>query len=183
MKKILSIALVLIIVLSLTACSGSNSDETTSDEFGGNENSAPVVSLICDNTEVSAGDTVSVYIHIKDALYTACFDIYVYADEKLVFESEEAEVLNANLIMAANIMDEDTDDYVAVRGIVSTTYDLPDNNIYRLDYKVSGDATSGDKLSVMAQVPTYQVGFDKSGNDVYSVEEEIQINNLVLTVK
>ena len=72
---------------------------------------------------------------------------------------------------------------VAIRGIVAETYDLPENDICTITYKVSEDAVSGDVINLVLQVPTYQLGVDKSGNEVYDVEKQVETKNLVLTVE
>ena len=181
MKKILSLSIVFVLIFSLSACKGNGDEQTTSatDALG----NSPIVSVLCESTEVSAGDTVEIFVHIAQSKYTACFDIYLYADEQLEYQSAIAKGSDQSLILAANLMDDETGEYVAVRGIVASTTDIMDDDIYSIEYKVADDVESGAKLCVNIQVPAYQLGIDERGDEVYSVTEDVQINNLVLTVK
>lgn len=183
MKKLICILLSLVLVLSLASCANTGNDETTEPETVAKPD-APVVSLLTESTEVNAGDSVSVVLHIKDGINTACFDIFVFAEGKIEYVGEKkAKGLDSSLILAANYMTEEDPAYVALRGIVASTCNIADNDVYSFEYKVSDDAVSGDKISVVAQIPMYQVGTDETGNEVYAVNEYIEINNLVLTVK
>ena len=181
MKKILSLCLILVLVISLVACKGGSSEETTVE--GGTDAGTPCVALISDVTEVSPGETVEVALHIKNSQYTACFDIYVYADEKLAFEKARTIEGDTGLILAANHLEDETGEYVAVRGMVASTCDVMDNVISRITYTVSQSAVSGDKIALNMQIPAYQLGVDESGNEVYSVTDSVIVNNLILTVK
>ena len=50
-----------------------------------------------------------------------------------------------------------------------------------VDIMVKDDVAAGTKISLTLQVPTYQLGVDESGNDIYNVECSLQ--GLVLEVK
>ena len=178
MKKILSIAFGLLLVLSLASCSSGN-NEHTEDEA---EKEAPVISLLCDNTLVSAGDEIEIKVNISQAPLTACFDVYVLSEAALTYVSSETQA--SGLILAANI-DETAEDggRVVVRGMVASTYDVLDEDVCIVTYKVADEAESGSKINLTLQVPIYQVGFDKSGNDVYDVNSSVILNGIVLEVK
>ena len=97
MKKILSLILFAAIVLSLAGCTGGKQNETTQDET--ESESFPIVTLVCDNTKVSAGEEIEVKVHIDNAPRTACFDIYVYADETVSYVTSET--VSSELILAS----------------------------------------------------------------------------------
>lgn len=178
MKKLISSVLVLMLIFAFAACNS----ETAGEESTTEEASAvPVVSLLCDDTSVKAGDTVELKVNIKYSPFTACFDIYVFADEGFVYEKNT--VTPCEMILVANNDNKDGNEKVAIRGVVAETYDLPDNDICTITYKVSEDAASGDVINVILQVPSYQLGLDESGNDVYSVNEDIILNNITFTVE
>lgn len=181
MKKLLSLCLIFVLVFSFAACKDSIDEETTVEQNTDAE--TPVVSLLADVTEVSAGDTVEVSVHIGNSRYTACFDIFVFADETLGFESSRSSAGDTNLILADNYVEDETGKYVAVRGIVASTTDVMDNSVCKITYKVADTAVSGDKIAVTVQIPSYQLGVDETGNEVYSVTDAIIVNNLVVTVK
>lgn len=182
MKKLISILVVLSLLFSFAACSSGNTEENTSSSADV-DNDIPVISLHSDKSEVSAGDIISIYVHIKNAIHTACFDVYVYADEKLEYELATAQALSPEFILAANYLEDENNGYVAIRGIIATAYDIPDNDIYKIDYKVSDEVKSGDKLTFTVDSPSFELALDASGNDIYSVSEYLQVNNLTVNVK
>ena len=183
MKKIVSFLLIALLLFSFVACASNGSDENTTTAAAEENSDMPIVSLRSDKTEVSAGDIISVYVHIKNAKHTACFDIFLYADEKLDYEIAASQIANTELILAANYLDGEDEGYVAIRGIVATAFDLLDNDIYRIDYKVSDKVQSGDKLNFNLQVPSFELALDASGNDIFAVNEYLQTNNLTVSVK
>ena len=86
-------------------------------------------------------------------------------------------------LLDIEIEEKDGVERFAIRGIVAETYDLPDNDVCTIKYKVSEDAVPGDVINVILQVPAYQLGLDESGNDVYSVNEDVVLNNITFTVE
>ena len=105
--------------------------------------------------------------------------MYVQADETVSYVSSESHSLE--LILASNVMDNDPGT-VIVRGMVAATADIYDKEVCTIKYKVSEDVTSGTKISFSLRCPLYQVGFDESGNDVYSLGDNIVLKGLVLEV-
>lgn len=178
MKKILSIILSLLFVLSLAGCAiGTAGDTTEGDES--EKTDVPVVSVICDKTTVTAGEEIEVRVHIDNAPRTACFDVYVVADETMSYVSSES--FSAELILASNVVEDDPQT-VIVRGMVAATADIYDKEVCTIKYKVSEDAKAGTKVSFSLLCPLYQIGFDESGNDVYSLGDNINLKGLVLEV-
>ncbi len=179
MKKVLSIFLVIFMIFCACSCTAGNNEETTENS---SENEAyPVVTLKTETSTVKAGDNVQIVVNICNAKYTACFDIYVLADEPLVYK--ENEISAHGMIMAANYQDDDAEGRLAIRGIAAETVKLEDADICTVTYTVSEDAVSGDVINLMLQVPSYQIGLDESGNDVLDVEASVVLNNLVLRVE
>lgn len=176
MKKILSIAVALLMILSLASCNPAGEEATTE---GVADENAPVVSLLSEKTTVSPGEEIKVTVHISEAPLTACFDIYVFAEDSL--EIAGVRTCASELILAANSEEKNDEEYVAVTGMVATTYDVLDDDICNITYKVKEDALPGTKINLTVQVPTYQLGTDESGNDFYNVECNSQ--GLVLEVQ
>ncbi len=177
MKKIFCIALALVMIFSLVSCT-SGGEETTADTESGAK-AAPVVSLVSEKTTVSPGEEITVSINIKDAPLTACFDVYVYADDYLEYVTSET--VSSELILAANSEEKNGEEYFVVRGMVASTYDVIDEEICTVTYKLKEDAVAGTKINLTLQVPIYRIGLDESGNDIYSVNCELQ--GLVLEVQ
>lgn len=178
MKKIFFAVIAVLLVISFAACSDKEPvNETTTEETS----SVPVVSLKTDNTAVKAGESVEIVVNISQSPLTACFDIYVVSDSLLIYEKNSASA--GEMMMAANFKEEDGVERVAIRGISAQTFDLPDNDVCTITYKVSEEAVTGDVINIVLQVPSYQLGLDESGNDVYSVNEELTLNNITLTVE
>ena len=177
MKKILSIAIALLMLLCLASCSNGGNEETTA-EATDNE-TVPVISLVSEKTTVTPGEEIIVKLHIKDAPLTACFDIYAFADDALSYV--EVTTIPSQLILAANGEITDEEEFVTVRGMVAATYDVLDDDICEIKYIVKEDVPAGTKINLTLQVPTYKLGLDASGNDIYSVDPELQ--GLVLEVQ
>lgn len=177
MKKIFCITLALVIIFSLASCS-SGGEATTSDTESVAE-VAPVVSLVSEKTTVSPGEEITLLLNIKDAPLTACFDVYVYADDYLEYVTSET--VSSELILAENSEEKNGEEYFVVRGMVASTYDVFDEDICTVTYKVSEAAAAGTKINLTLQAPIYRIGFDESGNDVYNVDCALQ--GLVLEVQ
>lgn len=182
MKRLIAIMLCLLLCLSAASCSGGKTEENGSETTGNaSQGPSPVIRLIQDSAAVVPGETVDVMLHISNAPLTACFDIYVYAPSRLVYESSNT--LHSELIVASNSVEYESTECVVVRGMVATTCDLTDDNICVVTYTVPEDAKSGDELPITLQVPLYQLGTDDSGSDVYSVSANVIIENLTLIVE
>lgn len=180
MKKILCVILSLVFVFSFVACTDGNNEDANTSETS-SDSGVPVISLVNEKTAVEPGEEVQIELHVKNAPLTACFDIYIYADEMLEYITSET--VSSELILASNQEEADGIKRVVVRGMVAATYDILDDNICTVTYKVSEKAPSGTKLNLTVQSPMYQVGLDESGNDVYSVSDKIEFNGLVLEVQ
>ncbi len=179
MKKIFSVIFSLILVLSLAACGTDGGNDSTSDDLSTGKGT-PVVSLLCDKTAVSAGEEIEVRVHVDNAPRTACFDIYVQADEAAFYISSESFV--PEMIIASNVEESDPQS-VIIRGMVAATFDVYDRDVCTISYKISEDVEAGSKISLSLRCPLYQLGLDASGNEVYSVGENIVLNGLVLEVQ
>ncbi len=177
MKKIFCIVIALLTVLSFASCSGGG--ETATSENAGETATAPVVSLVSEKTTVAPGEEIKVALHVANAPLTACFDILVFADDTLEFA--EVKTCPSELILAANSEEKSGEEYVILRGMVAATYDVADDDMCNITYKVKDDVPAGTKISLTLQVPTYQLGVDESGNDIYNVDCTLQ--GLVLEVK
>ena len=177
MKKIFCILIALMMLFSFAACSDSN-EEVTSEEAT-EAVTVPVISLVSEKTAVAPGEEIKVSLHIEDAPLTACFDILVFADAAL--SVAEVKTCPSEVILAANNESKAGEEYVIVRGMVAATYDVTDDDICNITYKVSDDVPTGTKINLTLQAPTYQLGLDESGNDVYNVDCTLQ--GLVLEVQ
>ncbi len=180
MKKITALILSVLFCFAVASCSGGEEQTTVSDDAGANT-VAPKVKLVLDSAAVIAGETVDVAVNISEAPLTACFDIYVFAPEQLIYESSNS--LHSELIIASNVVEREEKECVAVRGMVATTCDLLDDNICVIQYKVPEDAKSGDEIVFAVQVPLFQIGTDANGSDVYSVSSDVVTENLTLIVE
>lgn len=178
MKKILSVILALMLAASLAGCSAGNQNGTDDETTAAVD--APVISVVCDKATVTAGEEIEVKVHIGNAPLTACFDIYVMADDAVSYISSKNP--SSELILASNLEEEGGTSQVVIRGMVASTYDVLDENVCIIKYKVSDAAAAGTKISFSLKCPLYQVGLDESGNDVYSVEGNVSLNGLVLEV-
>lgn len=177
MKKIFCVLIALLMILSFAACSGGG-EEATSEDLS-EAVTVPTVSLVSEKTAVTPGEELKVTLHVADAPLTACFDILVFADDSLEFS--EVKTCPSELILAANCEEKAGEEYVILRGMVAATYDVTDDDMCVITYKVKEDVPAGTKISLTLQVPTYQLGLDESGNDIYNVDCTLQ--GLVLEVR
>ncbi len=177
MKKIFCVVIALLMLVSFASCSGGGEETTT--DVSGETATVPVVSLVSEKTAVAPGEEIKVTLHVADAPLTACFDILVFADAAL--QIKDVKTCPSELILAANREEKADEEYVILRGMVAATYDVADDDMCVITYKVKDDVPAGTKISLTLQVPTYQLGFDESGNDIYNVDCTLQ--GLVLEVQ
>ena len=176
MKKIAVIFLCMLLCFTAASCSGGQ-EETTSENNSGAA-VTPQVKLVLDSAAVIAGETVDISVNVSQAPLSACFDIYIYSPEQLAYVSSQPS--HSEFIIASNLVESEDTECVAVQGMVARTCDLLDDNICVISYKVSDDVKTGDKLVLTVRVPSYSVGTDESGNDTYSVGEDVITETLTL---
>ena len=177
MKKIFCVIIALLMIVCFASCSGGG-EETTSD-VPDNTATVPVVSLVSEKTAVASGEEVKVTLKVAQAPLTACFDVLVFADDAI--QIKDVKTCPSELILAANREEKADEEYVILRGMVAATYDVADDDMCVITYKVKDDVPAGTKISLTLQVPTYKLGFDESGNDIYNVDCTLQ--GLVLEVQ
>ena len=185
MKKILCICLAAVFLLTLCACVPISSEKDSMGETTTGTSSlpdaSPVISLTADKKTVSPGDTVKVTVNISDAPLVACYEVSVFADEKLVYidaeECDKSEMINDGTYK------ETENPYFFMSGIILTACDLIDNDMFTITYSVDDNAVSGDELSLTVSSSSFMLATDTSGNEAYEVLGNVTCTGVTLKVE
>ena len=182
MKKVLCVCLAAVFVLILCSCTKDreeNAGDTTSETAS--DTSVPVISLVADKETVSPGDTVNVTVNISNAPLTACYEISVFADEKLSFvdsrETDKSEMINEG------VYNETDTPYFFMTGIIFSACDLTDNDMFVITYRVSEDAVSGDELSLTVNTSSFHLATDETGDETADIFNSVLCNGISLKVE
>lgn len=165
MKKICSLTSVVLIIFTLFTFNSCSVKEK-------------LVSLVCDKTEVSAGDSVTVTIHMNECDKVACFQYELTCDEKLV--SENSEQLD---IGEFTVFENEEGNTLTIAGMVATVYDVKGMDIYSITYKIPDDVSSGTKLKVQLAVTQYMTGLDDYGDETKEHCKGIPVSEVTFKVK
>lgn len=178
MKKIICLFLVGVMIFALASCGNESKETTIASDSAENttldvNSVTPEVTFTCEKNEVAPGEEISAFIYVKNAPQTACFDMYVYADNRLECDKIKCGYVENFQLEANRLSDADGNKYVAVRGMVATCRDILDDDICTLTYKIPADAASGDKYEITMKCPVYQIAFDENGNEIANCADKI----------
>ena len=131
----------------------------------------PVITLVCDKTSVSAGDTVEVIINITDAPDAACFTVHIDATGLKYTGSEAVEP--GELILQDNHEKCVNGTPFELTGIYMTCGDLKDKDVYKVTFVVSDDVKGGDTASLSISCSTFHLATDGIGNNTKEVVDSV----------
>lgn len=167
MKKtaIIISAVLLALCLVLTACEKSEGNGSA----GSSAENIPVLSLVCENKKVEAGQTARVYLHIEgcERFAVGSFTFTLEGNASLEGGEKADEV---DIFAQANT---DVENELTAGMFVATTLDLPDTDLYYVDIAVPEDADSGDKIKVTVTVNEFETGVDAGGSELNEISSEI----------
>lgn len=152
--------------------------------------------LRTDKTEVSAGDTFTVTLKLKNCKNVACFGIYVKCGarkgvvETDKFKSNRFTDEDGNNFDIYSNSDDKSDPAltseekgVLFGGMTSTAYSFMDDDLCTVTYKVTSDAKKGDTLVVSAVPNQFLICPDESGASTQDVKGDIEIVPITVTVR
>lgn len=185
MKKFFCICLATALMFSLCSCvSRQNEDDIQNTETSSAYSeitASPVISLSADTEEAAPGDTVNITVNISDAPLVACYEISVFADERLIYidseECDKSEMINEGTYK------ETEKPYFYMSGISLTACDLIDNDVFVITYTVDEDAASGEELSLTVSTSSFMLATDETGNDTQEVFNKTTCKDVSVKVK
>lgn len=173
MKKLISVCLVALLVFSLCSCVSVDKTKDRDDRTTQSDNdAAPVITLTADKEKVSAGDMLTVTVNISEAPLAACYEISVFADERLSYiDSEECDI--SEMINEGKYKDTDTPHFY-MSGMILTACDLNDNDMFVITYSVGEDVRPGDELEFSVSTSSFLLSEDETGNKTDDVFNNVQ---------
>ena len=172
MKKTISLfcAVILCAVLILAGgCSGKQPQESSQ-----NSN----YYLKADKTEVSPGETITVYFHIDKCERAACFDVTMSVSGN-ASAGESGFKDNGTFYTSSS----ETEDGVAFGAYVAETADILDADFCYVTYTVSEEAEPGSEVTFSAFAKQFLIGKDASGAQTDDITDTVDIAPLVIKVK
>ncbi len=142
-----------------------------------------VVTLKADKTEVSAGDTLTVTYHLKNCRNVACASFVVEADQGVTvqnYKSKRYENENGDFF---DLYSNSTDEGVLFGGMITTTCDFEDADLFTVTYQVDASAKKGTKLVFRVDPTTFLVGTDDSGKTTNDICAALEKASVTVTVK
>ena len=124
-----------------------------------------VLTVVPDKTEVKAGDTVVLTYHLKNCKNVACCSFTVEADKRLSVTNYKSKRYTNDDDENFDIYSNDTDKGVLFSGMIATTCDFMDADLFTVSYLVGDQVKKGDKLVFRVVPTTFLVGDDSSGKN------------------
>ncbi len=182
MKKILCVCLASVFILTLCSCSPrqeKNENDATTE--ASSITAAPVISLVADKETVTPGDTVNITVNVSEAPLVACYEMSVFADEKLSFidsrQTDKSEMINEGVYKETDAP------FFFMSGMIFTACDLTDNDMFVITYRVSEDAVSGEELSLTVSTSSFLLATDETGNETEDIFNNVLCNGVSLKVE
>ena len=122
-----------------------------------------LLTLTADQTEVKAGDTITLTLHLKNCPYVACFGFTVESGAKVSVTKYKSNKFTNEDGDRFDIYSNDTDEGVLFSGMITNTYDFLDDDLFTVTYVVASNARSGDKLTFKAIPTSFLIATDASG--------------------
>ena len=176
-------ALLLVGSVSLSSCSKkpaqteetTDAEQTQTDEVVGD---TVLAELLCDTTEIAAGDLVDVTVRMNAREKVACFQFEVVSDKDLVrVESEQLDV-GGFIVMENPVGNTDT-----IAGYVAAVEDVEERDFYLLTYMIPEEAESGDEFVISLNCSQYLIGLDEYGDETKDLCAEAAPSEVRITVK
>lgn len=178
MKKLLSAALCVLLLLLIAGCSKKPVEEITTtgepEQLTLQKASEPYsVRLYSPAESVKPGESFDVILNFSGIENFACADIAVSANGA---ELQSYKALNDEI----EEMAQNSDGKFICGCYVATTLDIDNCDIYRITYKAAESLEPGDKLEFSVSVDSIQVGTDDSGDTLDTVTDKAVVSVLTL---
>ena len=142
-----------------------------------------VLTLKADKTEVKAGDKLTVTLHLKNCSNVACFGFTVCAGDKVSVTKYRSNSFKNENGENFDIYSNDTEKGVLFGGMITTTCDFPDDDLFTVTYQVASNAKKGDRLTFTATPTTFLVSPDDSGAETQDFRGVLGEVSVTVTVK
>lgn len=142
-----------------------------------------VVTLKADKTEVSVGDTLTVTYHLKNCRNVACASFIVEADKGVSIKDYKSKRYENEDGDFFDLYSNSTDEGVLFGGMITTTCDFEDADLFTVTYQVDASAKKGTKLVFRVDPTTFLVGTDDSGKTTKDICAALEKASVTVTVK
>ena len=140
------------------------------------------VSLTADKTVVKAGDSLTVTCHLKNCHNVACASFTVEAGKNVTVASYKSNRYANDDEEYFDIYSNSTDEGVLFGGMITTTCDFEDADLFTVTYQVNATAKKGDKLVFRVLPTTFLVGTDDSGKTTRDYSKSLEKASVTVTV-
>ena len=140
------------------------------------------LSLIPDKTEVKAGDTFTLTYHLKNCKYVACASFTVEAGENVSVTDYKSNRYSNEDGDNFDIYSNSTDEGVLFGGMITTTIDFLDDDLFTVTYRVESGAKKGEKLTFRVVPTTFLVGTDSTGAQTKDISSSLARTTISVTV-
>ncbi len=193
MKKVLSVLLAVLLLVSMFAfasCGKNNEETQNAESTAGAETESvtkdpskmpviPELTLTSDMTEAAAGEAVTVYFHIKNAVNLASITAAVkYDDVALAYVDSEPLNFTSGLSISNNV-----DTSVVFMGCVESAIDFADEVLMTATFKVSDRAVSGSETQLTLNVSELSICDDATGDTWARYEQYVEPVTLTIKIK
>lgn len=175
MKKIISFILVLSVVLCFAACNGSGG-------LKNQEGDGVAITLFADKTSVAPGEELVIAVNVKDAQFAACFDLFVETDSDASFVKVRQGKNLGEFMVEGNQQVIDGKEGVYIGGMISTALTLSDHDVANITYQIPENAKIGEKYNFNIRCDSFDVSYDESGNEIYSVMEDMALTGVTVVI-
>ena len=142
-----------------------------------------LLTLTADKTEVKAGDTLTLTLHLKNCANVASFGFTVTSGGKVSVSKYKSNKFVTGDGDRFEIYSNDTDEGVLFGGMITYSYDFLDDDLFTVTYVVASNVKSGDKLTFKAIPTSFLVGTDASGSETDDYSDVLKEASLTVTVK
>lgn len=142
-----------------------------------------VLTLSADKTEVKAGDTLTLTYRLKNCKNVACASFTVEAGKDVAVTDYKSKRYYNEDGSGFDIYSNSTDEGVLFSGMITTTCDFDDADLFTVTYRVGDQVRKGDKLTFRVVPTTFLVGDDSSGKHTKDYCAMLEKASVTVTVK
>lgn len=167
MKKFISICLVISFVFLLCSCGSV-----------GKKTSQAVIALTVDKSKVSPGEEITLTLNISGVEKFTSMDIAISAPE-------EAEFKDASSISVSDLISESNnhDGTFVISAYVATTANIENDDIYKIEYQISPNASKGKAIKFTPNLISFMVGIDENGDETVSAIDSVELKDVSVVVE
>lgn len=142
-----------------------------------------LLTLSADKTEVKAGDTLTLTLHLKNCPNVACFGFTVESGSKVSVTKYKSNKFVNEDGERFDIYSNDTDEGVLFSGMITNTYDFLNDDLFTVTYVVASNVKAGDKLTFKAVPTSFLIATDATGAVTDDYSDVLKEASLTVSVK